>query len=201
MKHRFVLEYEIDCPVAIAVAVYLDAEHYVFLHKKYSDTYEVLRHDLPARKIFIRESWELFGLRIGQTCMTEYIPPATFLNYDVRPYPWWLPSIHHIMKSHTKLVYTEIPERNATLSTLEMELDMPFWLYPLRRWIQKAIERLKIEKDEQDIEMIKRRAALFGRENNSIYLADHQFILHKEDYLRHFGPNSTRLMPAPAATR
>jgi hypothetical protein len=43
--------------------------------------------------------------------------------------------------------------------------------------------------------MIRRRAALFGRENNSIYLADHQFILHKDDYLKHFGPNSKPLTP------
>jgi hypothetical protein len=77
-----------------------------------------------------------------------------------------------------------------------MELDMPFWLYPFRHWIRKAIERLKIEKDQQDIDMIERRARLDGRENNSIYLADHQFILHKQDYMRHFGPNSKRLTPA-----
>ena len=196
MKYKFTLEYELDTPLAIAVAVYLDAEHYVFLHKKYSDTYEVLRHDLPNRKILIRETWSLLGFRLGQTCMTEYIPPGELLNYDIKPDPWWIPSIHHVMKTTTRLVYTEIPERNSTLSTLEMELDMPFWLYPFRRFIRKAIERLKIEKDQQDIDMIERRAKLFGRENNSIYLADHQFILHKHDYLRHFGPGSKRLTPA-----
>jgi hypothetical protein len=195
VRHRFTVEYEIDCPVAIAVAVYLDAEHYVFLHKKYSDTYEVLSYEPAIRKIFIRESWELFGLRIGQTCMTEYVPPAEFLNYDIEPYPRWMPSVHHVMKATTRLVYTEIPERNSTWSMLEIELDLPFWLWPFRRWIERAMTRLKIEKDEQDIDMIKRRAALFGRENNSIYLADHQFILHKDDYLRHFGPSSKPLTP------
>jgi len=65
----------------------------------------------------------------------------------------------------------------------------------VRGWIQKAITRLKIEKDEQDIDMIRRRAALFGRENNSIYLTDHPFLLHKDDYLKHFGPNSKPLTP------
>ena len=201
MNYRFTVEYEIDTPVAIAVAVYLDAEHYVFLHEKYSDTYDVLSYDPARRRIFIRETWELFGLRIGQTCMTEYIPPATFLNYDIRPHPWWLPSIHHLLRAKTRLVYTAIPERNSTWSMLEVEIEMPFWLWPFRHWIRKAIERLKIEKDEQDIDMINRRAKLFGRENNAIYLADHQFLLHKEDYLRHFGPNSTPLTPAPAPGR
>jgi len=54
VKHRLTVEYEIDCPVGIAVAVCLDAEHYVFLHKKYSDTYEVLSYEPATRKIFIR---------------------------------------------------------------------------------------------------------------------------------------------------
>jgi hypothetical protein len=97
------------------------------------------------------------------------------------------------MKARTRLVYTEIPERNSTWSMLEVELDLPFWLWPFRGWIEKAMTRLKIEKDEQDIDMIRRRAALFGRENNSIYLADHQFILHKDHYLKHFGANSKPL--------
>ena len=196
MKHRFTVEYEIDCPVAIAVAVYLDAEHYIFLHRKYSDTYEVLSYEPATRKILIRETWELFGMRLGQTCMTEYVPPAEFLNYDIRPHPRWLPSLHHVLRATTRLLYTEIPERNSTWSRLEIELDLPFWLWPFRRFIERAMRRLKIEKDEQDIDMIRRRGALFGRENNDIYLAEHQFILHKEDYRRHFGPNSKPLTPS-----
>jgi hypothetical protein len=107
-----------------------------------------------------------------------------------------MPSLHHLLKATTRLLYTEIPERNSTWSRLEIELDMVFWLWPFRRWIEKAMTRLKIEKDEQDIDMIRRRGALFGRENNDIYLAEHQFILHKEDYRRHFGPNSKPLTPS-----
>ena len=99
------------------------------------------------------------------------------------------------MKTRTRVLYTEIPERNSTWSRLEIDLDLPFWLWPFRRFIERAITRLKVEKDEQDIDMIRRRAALFGRENNSIYLADHQFILHKDQYVKHFGPNSKPLTP------
>ena len=68
-----------------------------------------------------------------------------------------------------------------------VETKLPFWLYPLRCLIQKRIEKLKIEKDAEDMEMIYRREKLFGRGNNSVYLADHQFMLYKDDYVKHYG--------------
>ena len=51
-----------------------------------------------------------------------------------------------------------------------VETKLPFWLYPLRYLIQKGIEKLKVA---EDMEMIYRREKLFGRGNNSVYLADH----------------------------
>ena len=62
---------------------------------------------------------------------------------------------------------------------LYVEIKLPFWLYPLRYLIQKGIEKLKVA---EDMEMIYRREKLFGRGNNSVYLADHQFILYKDDH-------------------
>lgn len=46
---------------------------------------------------------------------------------------------------------------------------------------------LKKEKDLEDMDMILRRERLFGRGNIRGYLADHQFMLHKEDFVEHFG--------------
>lgn len=51
MKHTFKLIYELDTTVGCAVAAYLDAEHYVFLHNKYSPQYEVVERN--GRKIKI----------------------------------------------------------------------------------------------------------------------------------------------------
>jgi len=55
-------------------------------------------------------------------------------------------------------------------------------------YLQGLYERINGEEDA-----VTDGAALFGRENNSIYLADHQFILHKDHYLKHFGANSKPL--------
>ena len=91
------------------------------------------------------------------------------------------------------LRYYENPERRTTLSELTVELDLPFWLYPFRSAIQHVIEKVKILKDLEDVALFDRRAKLFGRESNEIYLKKHQFLLHKDDYLKYFGEKSTFL--------
>lgn len=189
MKHKFSLVYELDCPVSIAVAVYLDAEHYIYLHRKYAQEYEIL--ETGPRRIRSRQSWRFMGLRIGQICWSEYIPPGEFKNYEVVPDPWWIPSVHHFCRVRTHLKYTPVEGKDTTLSTLDVEVDLPFWLWPLRHRIQRAIERLKREKDDEDVEMIQRRAELFGRGNNSVYLREDQFLLYKDDYVEHFGQRAT----------
>ena len=83
MKYEFTHVYELDTNVACAVAAYLDAEHYIFLHNKYSPQYEVLSH--VDDKIMIRQTWLFRGRRVAQTCTCEYLAPARFLNYDIKP--------------------------------------------------------------------------------------------------------------------
>lgn len=185
MKYQFSLVYDLDTTLACAVAAYLDGEHYIFLHHKYSDKYEVLEYQ--NRILTVRQSWKLLGMQIGQVYTAEYIPPARFKNYNVKPYPWFIPSIHHLICVTTDLKYAEDLERNVTVSALDVEIEMPWWLYPWRSYLQKLIEKLKIEKDAEDMEMIKRREKLFGRGNIAAYLPDHQFMIHKDDFVRFFG--------------
>jgi hypothetical protein len=187
MIYKFSLTYELDAPIAIAVAAYLDSEHYIFLHNDYTDKYAVLDHEPHARIITVRQTWKLFGLSMGQVYTCEYVPPAQFKNYDVKPSPWYVPSIHHLISVSTDLRYLPNPEKDTTISILDVEVKLPFWLYPLRYLIQKGIEKLKVEKDAEDMEMIYRREKLFGRGNNLVYLADHQFMLYKDDYVKYYG--------------
>jgi hypothetical protein len=185
MKHRFSYIYELDTTVACAVAAYLDAEHYVFLHRKYSPVYEVLRHE--GRKVWIRQKWTFAGVDVAQYCTTEYVPPARFLNYDIYSSPKWMPSIHHLVKTRTDLRYYPDATGEKTVSHLEVELDLPVWLWPLRTLLQKKICQLKWAKDLEDIEMVQRRARIFGRGNIKAYLREGQFMLHKDDFVEHFG--------------
>lgn len=197
MKHEFKLVYELDTTVACAVAAYLDAEHYVFLHGNYSPKYEVIKRE--GRRIRISQEWRLGKLAVGQSLWTEYEPPARFLNYEVSPYPLWFPTIHHVMKTKTDLRYYPTADGKRTVSDLTITLDMPIWLYPARKIIEGQICRLKKEKDDQDMVMIERRAKIFGRGNVKSYLADHQFMLHKDDFVKHFGGGEAAADPAGAS--
>jgi hypothetical protein len=78
------------------------------------------------------------------------------------------------------------------VSHLTVDLELPFWLWPLRSIIEKRMCQLKKEKDAEDMDMIRRREKLFGRGNIKSYLLDHQFMLHKEDFVAHFGQANAR---------
>lgn len=187
MKHIFKVCYELDTPIAIAVAVYLDSEHYIYLHEDLSSSIEIIEKGSDYYKC--HQTWKVLGLRIGQSYTCRYLPPATFINMDLKPFPFWLPSVHHFIKTKTTLRYYENPSSKTTLSELTVELDLPFWLYPLRKKIQQVIEKIKILKDLEDVALVDRRAKLFGRNNNSVYLKKHQFMLHKKEYEEFFAEN------------
>src|SRR5437763_1237886 len=82
-----------------------------------------------------------------------------------RPWPRWVPSNHHEMKTRTELRYYPKADDTATVSHLEVELDLPFWLWPFRYVIERKMSALKREKDDEDMEMIERRAKIYGRGN------------------------------------
>lgn len=195
MKYSFKICYELDCPVAISVAAYLDCEHYLYLHESYTTGIEIL--EIGDGHYTLNQYWKIFGFNIGHTGKNRYIPPATFINEEIKPYP---PnrkiSIHNLIKVKTTLNYYET-KRKTSLSELIVDLDIPFLLYPFRGLLRKSIEKLKIMKDLEDLEMIERRAKLFGRNYNSYYLRNGVFILHKEKYAKSFGNDSELLEEAP----
>jgi hypothetical protein len=188
MKYRFTLTYDLDTTVGCAVAAYLDAEHYAYLHNKYSPHFQVLSHH--GRTLRVKQTWRYAGWRLGQTYTAEYAPPARFIQYDIRPSPWWIPSIHHFVKTRTDLRYYPNEAGDKTVSHLEVEMDLPFWLWPLRRVLERKLCGLKREKDQEDVDMIERRAKIFGRGNIKSYLADYQFMFHKEDFVASFGKSA-----------
>jgi hypothetical protein len=112
-----------------------------------------------------------------------------------------MPSVHHIMKSRTDLRYYPNADGTATVSHLEVELDLPFFLWPFRHMIERKMCALKREKDAEDMEMIQRRAQIFGRGNIKAYVADHQFLLHKDEFVEQFGDESAAPQGSPPSAR
>lgn len=184
MEHSFEVIYEIDCTVGEATAAYLDSEHYMYLHSSYMPQYEVLWQD--GNKIGISQTWKNRFLTIGNTCVTEYDPPARFLNYGLKPVPAWMPSIHHLIETWTELRYYPSEDRQRTVSHLTVKLQLPWFLWPLRKFIQARLTKLKIEKDQEDVDMIARHQKISGRGNISGYFKRNVFLLHKEAFVKAF---------------
>jgi hypothetical protein len=87
-----------------------------------------------------------------------------------------------------------------TVSDLKIDLELPLWLWPARHMIEERLCRLKREKDDEDMEMIERRAKIFGRGNIKSYLADHQFMLYKDEFVKHFGRDTATADASPVRT-
>jgi hypothetical protein len=136
----------------------------------------------------VRQTWKELGLKLGHIKHGTYVPPAEFLIDHVTPSPWWLPSVHHFMGIRTRLRYFDNKPRDSTGFVFDVELELPFWLWPLRRFMQQLVERMHDVQNMEDMVLIKRRERLFGRGDATDYLADHHFMYHKDDYLKHFGP-------------
>lgn len=190
MKFNFTVIEEQDTTVAIAVGAFLDCEHYAHLHRSIMAGFEILKHQ--DRKIWALQKLRFMGLTLSQEIVLEYIPPGHFRTYDIKPSPWWIPSIHHFVKTVVDVRYTPHPERNTTLMQFDVEMDIPFWLYPFRHLLRRILEKIHHLKDKEDLDMIRRRAKLFGRENNSAYLVSHQLLLHKDDYVKHFATSQNK---------
>jgi len=182
--HSFSMTYEMDVSLGEAVAAYLDAEHYAFLHSKYIPQYKI--EHAGDLKVKITQIWKMGLWRAGQSCICEYVPPACFLNYDLKSVNKWIPSIHWFIRTETELNYYVSEETNLLVSDLKITLTMPWILFPLRHLLEKKLKQLKLEKDLEDLEMIVRRQRLFGRNNLKPYFAKHQFLLHKEAFCSHF---------------
>jgi hypothetical protein len=199
VKHRFTVIHEQDCTPAEAVGAFLDCEHYIYLHNQLITRMDVLR--VEGRAVTYRQYLKFLWLRTTQEMTLEYFPPGHFSTYNIKPSPWWVPSIHHLIKVTVDVDYSAHPERDTTMMRFDCQLDMPFWLWPTRKLLQRALERMHWQKDQEDLEAIWRRQKLFGRGNIAHLIAPHQFLLHKDDYIAHFGHQSVavgRASPASA---
>lgn len=184
-EFSFKLCYELDIPFAVAVVTYLDCEHYLYLHKSLSKKAEIL----SASKNFFEhmEVMEVLGIKFGQIYKVRYLPPGTFHQFDFRPVGKF--GLYSLIKLETILNYYPT-EKGTTLSELIVNLTLPAWIYPFRNLIKKILKKVKIDKDLEDLEMIKRRAHLFGRGDISGYFKKGQFILFKDSFRENFGPQS-----------
>ncbi|MCB0368477.1 MAG: hypothetical protein KDD45_03310 [Bdellovibrionales bacterium] len=175
--------YLIKSRLPMVVGAYLDCEHFYYLHKEAIQNCEII--DYSRKKIIWSQVWNFLKIRFGQFITTEYIPPASFRNFEIKAFPKWLPNIHHIINVESQSDFYKWNE-DSTLSVFSVKIHMPFILWPFREVIKYFILKLKILIDLEDVAMLDRKNRLYGKKSIQHFLHKDQFILFKEEFQSHF---------------
>tara|TARA_B100000131_G_C17929033_1_gene537534 strand:- start:226 stop:822 length:597 start_codon:yes stop_codon:yes gene_type:complete len=195
--------------MASAVVIYLDCEHYTFLHATCETKYKII--SVTENKCVSECEYKSGIFKWKQTSTTEYISPATLKQYDIKIKGFGFAILANLFDVKTTLQYyyndtncqildieknkiIKISKDDKTLiSEIFYEIEMPFFIYPFRKFLKNRLENMKIKKDIEDLDFIKRRVALFGSDKiNSKssywfpYLRKNYFFLFKERFMNNF---------------
>ena len=211
MKFKFNQKYTFPVDKASAVVTYLDCEHYIFLHATCETKYKIV--NLSENKCTAEILYKSGIFKWHQISTTEYIAPATLKQYDVKIRGFGFAVLANFFDVKTTLKYyynnknCEIldietrkiikldPDNNILISDILYEIDLPFFIYPFKTILKNRLEKIKIEKDVEDLDFIKRRISLFGTDKiNSTssywipYFKKSYFLLFKEKFIDSFFP-------------
>jgi hypothetical protein len=212
MNFTFIQKYTYPVSMASAVAIYLDCEHYTFLHATCETKYKIT--SITEDKCVSVNYYKSGIFKWKQISTTEYISPATLKQYDITIKGYGLAIFANLFNVKTTLRYyyndsdceildiekseiKKLHKNDKTLiSEILYEIEMPFFIYPFRNFLKNRLENIKIKKDIEDLDFIKRRIALFGDDKvNSKssywfpYLKKNYFMLFKEKFMNNFFSN------------
>tara|TARA_B100000768_G_C11284429_1_gene381168 strand:+ start:1067 stop:1711 length:645 start_codon:yes stop_codon:yes gene_type:complete len=213
MYYSFIQKYTFPTTVASAVVTYLDCEHYIFLHRSCEQAYKII--SIEGNKCISEIRYKSGIFSWSQISTTEYIAPAQFKQYDViiRGFGPAILAGYLLKNIRTTLTYYEndkaisitdidTPKKNIELkkedriviSEIKYEMDIPFFLFMFRGYIEKKLKAMKIKKDSEDLYMIRRRIMLFGDDKSlekdceywKPYFKKSYFLLFKENFFKSF---------------
>lgn len=159
--------------ISQVIANYLDIEHIFFHRNTTLSRIEILSH--TERSACFRLKSKKGFLTLTTINYYEYRPPNQI--YQVVSAPFFL-------LTHLSTVQ-EVKEGEVEV-IVDVELDLPFFLYPFRKWIEKALRNQDQRIHEEDREILERRYSLVKEDVND-YLRDFQPLLFKEIFRAHFG--------------
>jgi hypothetical protein len=174
MKFAFRLtEDDYDYDILSAVTAYLDCEHYAWLHSRNYAHYEILE-DGPTTSRIIQHS-KYLGFTFKQHHFREYIAPSEFRMASDKPFPIF---------THT--VYSELPGGAGVHRTVDVTIDLPFFLWPFRGLLAAHLRRYDARVYGEDAAAAERRARFLGKNNWLWAFRPSQFLLHKDAVMAAF---------------
>ena len=211
MKFAFSQRYTFPVDMASAIVTYLDCEHYIFLHATCETKYKIV--NFSENKCTAECHYKSGIFKWHQIATTEYIAPATLKQYNVKIRGFGFALLANFFDVKTTLKYyyndknceiLDIETRktikldtnnNILISDILYEIDLPFFFYPFKKILKNRLKKLKIEKDLEDLDFIKRRISLFGTDTINPtsgywipYFKKSYFLLFKEKFIDTFFP-------------
>ena len=211
MKFSFKQTYTFPVTVASAVAVYLDCEHYVYLHNSCEKKYKTIKSD--STKCVSEIYYQSGFFSWVQNSTTEYLGLSELRQYNVSIKGIGPAIIANFLNVKTRLRYFHNTrdclvediennfkqikikkDNNVVLSEIKYELDIPFFIYPFKNILKNRLIKMKRHKDLEDYSMIKKRIKLYGSDLPvdktspywAPYLKDSYFLLFKDKFVDNF---------------
>ena len=174
MLFRFAIDKPIKASVSNVIANYLDLEH-VGLHSRlgeirvYSETDRAASFSLESR---------IGPFRLQAIHYFEFRPPNQIFQALKSP-------LGPMRVLATARAASEDPERPLCIVHVDVALDLPWYVYPVRGLLRRILERADHRVMLEDNSLIERRQRLFG-DYIEDYLQPEHKILFKELFRRHY---------------
>lgn len=187
MKHRFTIVKPIAASLSNVIANYLDIEH-IPVHPNLTDV-EILSETDTV--VCFRMTSRILGIPVTNVHYFEYRPPHQVLQIIKSPLgPMVVLSTARELNSGTPQVLTEV--------TVETELDLPGWAWPLRHLLERILRASNQRVLDEDLQILLRRQARTG-DYIEDYLRPGQPLMCKEAFRNAFSRRGSATEPEPAA--
>ena len=185
MKHRFTIVKPIAASMSNVIANYLDIEH-IPVHPNLTDVEIISETDTV---VCFRMTSRILGVPVPNIHYFEYRPPNQVLQVIKSPLgPMTVLSTTREFEGGTAQAHCEV--------TVETEIDLPAWAYPLRHLLEKILRASNQRVLDEDLAILLRRQRLFG-DYIEDYLRPDQPLMCKEAFRRSF--SRRKVAPATSA--
>lgn len=170
MKHQFSILKEVPASLPGVIANYLDLEH-VPVHSGLRACQILGETDRAA--CFVLTS-DVGPFRVRNVHYFEFRPPNQIMQVVKTPL-----GPMRVLSTATSLG----PGKTDVL--VDVEIDLPRWLYPFRALVERVARRLNRTVLDEDLTVLLRRERLFG-DHIEDYLRPQQVMLFKDVFRQHY---------------
>ncbi len=171
MKHSFSTYFEYPSTILQVVANKLDVEHYASAHDDFFRDVKIVEDTDHTARLKLK--------------IKHLITFSNELEYDYSELPFRFKETARGPYGVFRMVleYQEDVSKGITIARKQYEWEFPFYLYPFKNMIARAVRQQYLAAAEEDCEILSRRTKLFGKNYVADYLVPKNFLLFKDRFV------------------